>query len=72
MILGELNKMLTVTVKFVVESEKEANSLMDEISQDIGNDYGVPYIFSDVSTSSLPEIETYKEMMREIEIPESR
>lgn len=63
--------MQTVTVKFVVEDE-DAGLLMNDISEDIGNNRGTPYIYSDISPSSLPEIQAYKEMMKEIENPESR
>jgi hypothetical protein len=64
--------MQTVTVKFVVKDQATADSLMNEISEDIGNNAGFPYIYSDISPSSLSEIQAYKEMMKEIENPESR
>lgn len=64
--------MFTVTVKFVVKDELAADGLMNSISEDIGNNGGTPYIYSDISPSSLSEIQTYKEMMKEIENPESR
>ena len=64
--------MKTVTVKFVVKNQLEADGLMNAISEDIGNHGGFPYIFSDISPSSLYEIKIYKEMMREIKNPESR
>ena len=60
-----MDKMRTVTVKFVVKSDEEADDLMDEIAQDIGNDYGVPFVFSEYTDCTETEIEMFNEMMKQ-------
>lgn len=57
--------MKTVTVKFVVKDEHEADSLINEISETIGNHAGYPYIYSNIEDSSLSEINANKEMQKE-------
>ena len=57
--------MVTVTVKFVVKSDEEADDLMSEIAQFIGNDYGIPFVFSEYTDSTETEIEMFNEMMKQ-------
>ena len=48
-----MDKRRTVTVKFVVKSDEEADDLMSEIAQFIGNDYGIPFVFSEYLRKGL-------------------
>jgi hypothetical protein len=57
-----MNTMKTVTVSFVVKSKAEANALMDEISENIGNNFGVPFIRSTISPSTDDEVQAFKEV----------
>lgn len=59
-----MDKMRTVTVKFVVKSDEEADDLMSEIAQFIGNDYGIPFVFSEYTDSTETEIEEYNQLMK--------
>lgn len=59
-----MDKMITVTVKFVVSSVEEADSLMDEIAQDIGNDYGVPFTYSDYADATADDLASYQEVTK--------
>lgn len=54
--------MKTVTVKFVVKNKKEADSLMNEISESIGNNSGFPYIESSIEKSKKKEIKEHKKL----------
>lgn len=54
--------MRTVTVKFVVRSDAHADDLMNEIANDIGNHYGVPFISSEISEPTNEELQAYREV----------
>jgi hypothetical protein len=59
-------KAITVTVKFVVRSYSQADQLMDEIAENIGNHYGVPFIFSEFTNSTDDEIAAAKEQQADL------
>ena len=59
-------KNITVTVKFVVRSYSLADDLMNEIANDIGNNYGVPFIFSEYTDSTDDEIAAAKEQQADL------
>ena len=54
--------MKTLTITWVVNDEDEADSLLNEITEDICNGYGSPYIYAKLDESSIEEIESYKEL----------
>ncbi len=55
--------MKTVTVKFVVQDEDEADSLLNEIAEDIGNNGGFPFLSSRVEDSSEDEVEDHRRLV---------
>jgi len=48
--------MKTLTIKFVVKDEDEADALLNEITEDIANGYGTPWISTDLRGSTDKEI----------------
>jgi len=56
----------TVTVKFVVRSYSEADGLLNEIAEQIGNRFGVPFIFSEITASTDEEIDAAKEQQADL------
>lgn len=58
--------MKTVTVKFVVRSYSEADGLLNEIAEEIGNHFGVPFIFSEITASTDEEIAAAKEQQADL------
>jgi hypothetical protein len=61
-----MDKMKTVTVKFVVHSNAHADDLINEIAEDIGNHYGVPFIFSEITDSTDDEIAAANEQQGDL------
>lgn len=53
--------MKTVIVKFVVENQGEADSLMNEIGESLGNN-GFPFIESEIRKSTQDEVSAHKEL----------
>lgn len=48
--------MKTVTVKFVVDNQDEADALMNDIAEDIGNNAGYPFLSSLIEESTKDEM----------------
>jgi hypothetical protein len=56
--------MKTVIVKFVVKNQAEADSLMNEIGEDLGNNAGFPYLESEIRKATGEEIKAHKELTK--------
>ncbi len=52
--------MKTVTIKFVVADQHEADELVNEIAEDIGNNAGYPFLSSAIDESTSDEIAAHK------------
>ena len=54
--------MKTVTVKFAVNDNDEAELLINEIAESIGNGTGYPFIFSAIEDSTEDEIKVFTQV----------
>ena len=57
--------MKTVIVTWVVKNDREARALMNDISEDIGNNAGFPYVDSEVRKATKAEIAAHAELVDE-------
>lgn len=51
-----------VVMRFVVDNDRQADALINEISDRIGNEYGVPWHSADVADATRDDLAAINEM----------
>lgn len=56
------NSKKVVVMRFVVDDDQQADNLINEISERISNEYGVPWHSADVATATSHDLAAIEEM----------